>query len=211
MDKLVLKASERKTVKKSDLNELRKKGRVPGIFYSGHNDPIRIDVTDKSLKPLVYTSETHLVSLEIEGGGSYDCVVKDVQFDPITDKVIHFDLFGLTKDEKTEIEVPVRLLGTSVGVRDGGVLQHLLHKVNVECLPADIPTHIDIDISNLKIGDAIHVSDLKLENYTILNAEDAVVASVSHAKAEKAVEPGEEGAITEPEVISKGKSDDSEE
>jgi large subunit ribosomal protein L25 len=207
MEKIVLKAIERKIGKKSDLNELRKRGRIPGVFYSGHDQAVAIDVPDKALKPLVYTSETHLVSLEIEGGSSFDCVLKDVQFDPITDKVIHFDLFGLTTGEKIQIEVPLRLVGNAAGIRDGGILTQVLHKLDVKCLPNDMPTHIDVDVSKLNVGDSLHVSDLNLESLDILTVEDTVVASVTHAKQEKVAEQVETEEITEPEVISKGKAE----
>lgn len=206
MEKIAIKASKREIGKKSELGQLRNEGKVPGVFYSAHDNPVSISVTDKSLKPLVYTSDTHIVALEIEGGESFDCVLKDVQFDPITDKIIHFDLFGLTSGESIQMEVPVRLVGTAQGVRDGGILQHLLHKLDVECLPKDIPSHFDVKVTDLKIGDSVHVSDISLENVTILNSEDSVIVSVTAPKA--VVEPAEGEEATEPELISKGKEEE---
>ena len=209
MEKVALKANERNSITKSSRNELRRNGRVPGIYYSKHGEPISIDVSEKLIIPLVYTAETHLISLQIEGQQDYDCVIKDIQFDPLTDKIIHFDLLGLTSGEKFQLEVPLQYTGSPVGVKEGGVLQTFLHKLEIECLPADIPQHIVISIQELKLGDAIHVSDLKYENITILNPEDTVIVAVTHPKVEKepTAEGAEEGA-KEPEVIGKEKSEE---
>lgn len=211
MEKVVLKANERKIGTKGDLTELRKNGRVPGVFYGRQNEPISVDVTEKVLKPLVFTSEAHLISLELEGKGKHECVIKDIQFDPLTDRVIHFDLYALIAGEKIQLQVPVQFHGAAAGVKDGGLLQHLLHKVEIECLPKDIPQHLDIDITNLKIGDAILAGSLKFENISVLNPEDAVIVSVVPPKGEKETTEGEDSEETvQPVVIGKGKSEDDE-
>lgn len=209
MEKVVLKANERKSITKSSRNSLRRNGRVPGVYYSKHGNPISIDVSEKVISPLVYTTETHLISLQIEGQQDYDCVIKDIQFDPLTDKIMHFDLLGLTSGEKFQLEVPIQYTGSPVGVKEGGVLQTFLHKLEIECLPADIPQHIVINIQDLKLGDAIHISDLNYENITILNTEETVVVAVTHPKAEKETPAeGAEEAAKEPEVIGKEKSEE---
>ncbi len=212
MEKVELKANLRQSIKKSDRNSLRRNGRVPGVYYSKHGSPVPIDVNEKDINPLVFTTETHLLSLQLDNKDQLDCVIKDVQFDPLTDKVIHFDLLGLTSGEKFQLEVPVQFHGSPVGVKEGGVLQILLHKLEVECLPKDIPQRIDINLQDLKLGDAIHVKDISLPGIEILNPEEAVIAAVTHPKAEK--EPAAEGAEeapTEPEVIGKEKSEEEEE
>lgn len=215
MEKVVLKANIRKTKLKSETNTLRRNGDVPGIYYSKHDEPMAISVAANSLNPLVFTAETHLVSLDIDGNQEHDCIIKDVQFDPVTDKVIHFDLLGLTSGEKFQLEVPVQFIGSPVGIKEGGVLQQFLHKLEVECFPKDIPQHIEVNIQNLSIGDSIHVSDLEIENISILNPEDTVLVSVTHPKVEAepvAAEVAEgEGEQAEPEVIGKGKADKEEE
>ena len=212
MEKTILEAEVRKTGSKHATKQIRLNGKVPGVYYSKHEEPIHLEVTEKAINPLVYTSETHLVSLKVDSK-ELDCVLKDIQFDPITDKVVHFDLIGLTSGETFQLEVPVQLHGTPVGIKDGGIVQHLIHKLEIECLPKDIPQRIDIEIGELKIGDSIHVEDLKIENITILNSEDAVIVSVVHPKVEK--EPTEEAAegeeSAEPEVIGKGKAEDEDE
>jgi len=208
MEKVVLKANVRKNISKPARSELRKAGKIPGIYYSKHGSPIPIGVIEKEINPLVYTTETHLISLQLDSNEELDCVIKDIQFDPITDRVIHFDLLGLTSGETFQLEVPVQFHGSPVGVKEGGVLQILLHKLEVECLPKDIPQRIDINIQGLRLGDAIHVKDLQLENLVILNPENAVIVTVAHPKAEK--EPAAEGTeevAAEPEVIGKEKAD----
>jgi len=213
MEKVILEAEVRKTGSKQAIKLVRNNGKVPGVYYSKHDAPVHLAVTENAINPLVYTSETHLISLKINEN-IYDCVIKDIQFDPLTDKIVHFDLIGLTSGEMFQIEVPVQLHGTPVGIKEGGIVQHLIHKLEIECLPKDIPQRIDIDITELKIGDAVHVRDLKLENITILNSEESVVVSVTHPKIEK--EPVEEAAAateepTEPEVIGRGKAEEEEE
>ena len=214
MEKSILEAEVRETGNKQASKLVRKNGKIPGVYYSKHDSPIHLAVPEKSINPLIFSAETHLVSLKVDGK-ELDCVIKDVQFDPVTDKVVHFDLIGLTSGETFQLEIPVQLHGTPVGIKEGGIIQHLIHKLEIECLPKDIPQHINIDISELKIGDAIHVKDINIENITILNPEDSVIIQVTHPKVEKEpvaaeeTEAGEEQ--TEPEVIGKGKSEEEEE
>lgn len=216
MEKTILNANVRELSTKAAKNSLRKSGFVPGVFYLKGHDTIHISVKDKELNNLVFTPDTHLISLNVNGKDEYECIIKDVQFDPVTDKVVHFDLLGLVSGEKFQLEVPVQLHGAPIGVKEGGIIQHVLHKLEIECLPSNIPQHIDIEISQLKLGDAIHVRDLSLENIEILNPKDSLIVTVTHPKLEKEPEAeeaekveGEEQA--EPEVISKGKAENQEE
>ena len=216
METVTLEANERKDTSKASRNRLRREGRVPGVFYSRHSDTIPVDVLEKKIHPLVYTAKAHLISLKIQGQEELECIIKDIQFDPVTDEIIHFDLLGLTRGEKIQLEVPVQLLGNPIGVKEGGLLQHILHKLEVECLPRHIPEHIAIEISELTIGDSVHVSDLSVENVILLNSGDAIVVAVGHQKVqEEEVEVTEEFAEeeegVEPEVIGKGKPEEEEE
>lgn len=215
METTLLEAKQRTNINKSERNKIRREGRIPGVIYSKHIQPITIDVAEKALKPLVFTAKAHLISLKLAGHEDQECIIKDIQFDPVTDKIIHFDLIGLIRGEKLEIDVPVQLKGSAAGIKEGGVIQYPLHKLLVKCFPKDLPDHLEIDVSNLNIGDAIHVSDLVYENIEILNPGDAVIVSVVHPKVQEepvAVE-GVEGAEipAEPEVIGKGKADQEEE
>jgi len=212
MEKVVLEANSRKTGPKSKTKTQRKNGRIPGVFYMRGTNPISIDVSEKAINPLVFTGETHLVGLKVDNNTELDCIIKDVQFDPVTDRIVHFDLLGLTSGETFELEVPIVYKGSAVGVKDGGVLQQHLHKLEIECLPKDIPQHLEIDVTDLKIGDSIHISDLAFDKVTILNQKTTVVVSVNHPKVEK--EPTPEEAVeepTEPELIGKSKEEEKEE
>lgn len=214
MENVILKANKRNTNSKSERTSLRNNGKVPGIFYMKEHESIPLYVTEKEINPLIFTSDTHLISLQMDGYEEHECIIKDVQFDPITDKVLHFDLLGLIKGEAFQLEVPVQLHGNPVGVKEGGIIQHSIHKLEIECLPKDIPQHIDIDVSNLKIGDAFHVKDLSLENITVLTPKDAVIVTITHPKVEKEPVPVEElaeGEAVQPELVGKEKEEKEEE
>ena len=207
MEKVTLAANVRKTISKAARSQCRQKGNVPGIYYSKSSDPIAVEVFKNDLNPLVFTAETHLISLQLDNGQSYDCVIKDIQFDPVTDKVVHFDLLGLSATETIELEIPVSLHGNSVGVKDGGLLQQVLHKLQIECLPNDIPQHIEIDITNMKMGESVHIKDLKFEGITFLGPKDAVVLTIASPRTDKSATDLLADGKAEPEVITKGKSE----
>lgn len=214
MEKTKLKAAERKDLTKSRTKKIRREGFIPGVFYSKNNKPLHIDVVDRAINPLVFTSKTHLISLELEGHEEYECIIKDIQFDPVTDKIIHFDLLGLTKGEKIKLEIPLQLVGTAVGVKEGGVIQHVMHKVEVICLPRNIPEHIVVDVSGLKLGDSVHIGDLNYEDIEFVDPKESLIVQVTHPKVKEEAAPaaevvGEEPK--EPEVISKGKQEEEEE
>jgi large subunit ribosomal protein L25 len=193
---------------------MRTAGYVPGVYYIHGGQNIAIKAPELSLRPVVFTTESNVINLEVEGEAKpFSCILKAVQFDPVTSKLIHFDLIGLKADEKIDIEIPVSLQGNAIGIKDGGQLQFILHRLQVKCLPKDIPSHIDLEVSGLKIGDSIKVSDIKIDNVEVLNDENAVIVSVvpptAAAVEEKAAEDA--AAAAEPEVISKGKKEEASE
>jgi large subunit ribosomal protein L25 len=216
---LTLNAKKREDLAGSSTKSNRKVGNIPGVFYYRGIPSIPIYVKDVNLNPFVYTSEVNIINLVIEGiTTSYNCILKDIQFDPVSDKPIHFDLFGISEDEKIKIEIPVKLVGAPVGVKDGGVIQHNVHKVEVECFPKDIPSHIEVNIEHLKIGDGVKVGELVHENFEILDNPDVMLVAVVPPTIEKEPEvapvEGEvaaEGEPAEPEVIAKGKKEEAEE
>lgn len=207
-----LSALKREDLGNSTTKTARKKGMIPGVFYYKNAPAVAISVKDTALNPFVYTSEVRIINLQIEGAEkAQNCILKDIQFDPVSDKPIHFDLLGISENETIKIEVPIKLVGSPAGVRDGGVIQHVLHSLEVECLPVHIPSHIDVDISGLAIGDAVHIGDLKIENVEIFGTETATIVAVVPPAVEKVETPAAEGeaaAATEPEVIAKGKKDE---
>lgn len=214
MSELNVNAAKRPISTKGAVNQLRRDGSIPGIFYSKGTEPIPISITEKAIKPLVFTSETHIVNLKIDDGTELKSILKNVQFDPVTDRVVHFDLLGISADQEIELEVQVILEGQAKGVREGGVVQHTLHRLQIACLPGDIPEHISINISDLSLGKSIHVRDLKIDKIRFIQAEDQIIVSVVMPRAvvettTDAALPGDEKA--EPEVISKGKQTEEEE
>jgi len=213
MEKVVIEAEKRVKIDKASRSALRKEGKVPAIFYSKHHEPMPVQFSERSIHPYVFTAKTSLITLNVEGHEELDCIIKDVQFDPVSEKIVHIDLLGLKKGEKIQIEVPVQLVGNAIGIKEGGILQHTLHKVQIECLPVDIPEHLEIDVTDLKLGHAIHAGDLKFDNFILLNSPEAIIAAVTHPKIEKEETPaaGETPEAVEPEVISKGKPQDKEE
>lgn len=192
---------------------LRKEGKIPGIFYIHGEENITIAVPEAALRPLIYTSETHIINLKLDSGLEHSCILRDIQFDPITDRPIHFDLQGVRAEEKLTVEIPVILVGTPKGVKDGGTMQRVLHRLQVECLPRYIPEHIEINVENLGINESIHVKDITVENVTVLENENSTIVAVVPPTVLKeevpAATPVEE--ITEPEVIGKGKKEEEEE
>ena len=208
MSEITISATVRKEVGKK-AHTLRYAGNVPGIFYGHGKKNIPVTMAELALKPLYKTSAANIINLKLDDGSTFKCILKDIDFDPLTEKPVHFDLFGINENEALVIEVPIVLTGgVPSGVKEGGILQHILHKVKVSCLPKYIPEHIEINVANLAINKSIHVADLSVPNVTFVeNAKTALVAVVPPviekapevAAAEAAVVPAE------PEVIGKGK------
>ena len=210
MSEITLNARKREEYKESTLNQLRKSGIIPGIYYGKEMGNIEVAVKELDLRPIIYTTESHIVNLKIGEDNSLSCILKDVQFHPVSEKPLHFDLIALKEGETISIEVSIHLIGNAPGIKEGGILQHILHKLEIECLPKNIPSHIDVDVSGLNIGDSVKISDLKLENITILNEEGASIVSVVPPTVEKEKAPEESETPAEPEVISKSKKEEEE-
>jgi len=209
METKVVNASVRTLFGKSGRNQLKSQAKVPGIFYANKTEPVAIEALENSIKQIYFTSKSYLINLEIEGNETYQCVLKDVQVDPVTDRIIHFDMYGLTKGEKVTIDVPVKYEGNSIGVIQGGQLQINLHKLTIQCLPKDLPNAFTVDISPLKLGHSFNVGKLNVENITILHPAETVLCTITIPRGvEIPVETEEE--MKEPEVISRGKDKDDE-
>jgi len=208
MSEINLKAEKRSDFKRSTSRQLRKSGFVPGVYYIHGGDNIAIKAPELSLRPVISTTESRVINLDIDGE-IRQCILKDVQFDPVTSKLIHFDLLGLKAGEKIRVEVPVKLSGNPIGIKEGGLLQFIMHKLEINCLPQNLPSHIDLEVSGLGIGDSIKVSDVKLENIEFLDDEHAVIVSVVPPTLVAEETPAvETEAPAEPEVITKGKKEE---
>lgn len=191
---------------------LRLEGGVPGVVYGKQMEPVSVVVNARELTKLLHTKtgEHSLVTLRLDDAKSWEkpVLVQSVQHDPVDGHVLHIDFHAVTLTERIKVKVPLLLKGEPVGVKqEGGILEHFLREVEVECLPADIPTGVEFDVSALAIGQTVHVRDLTPPaNAQITSEPEGAVASVLKPKEEK---PEEEAAaaVTEPEVIREKKEE----
>lgn len=209
MSEIAVSAEVRKDLGKKAKRLLRE-GKVPGIYYGHGQNNIPISIGMLTLQPLYKSSAAKVINLTLDDGSKHMCILRDVQFDPVTDKPVHFDLFGLNENEELNIEVPVAVSGSAKGVRDGGILQHVLHRLRISCLPKNIPDRIEINVESLEMNKSIHVKDLTIPNVKVLENENSTVVAVVPPTILKEAEvaPGAvpaEAAPAEPEVIAKGK------
>jgi large subunit ribosomal protein L25 len=200
---------------KNAARRVRVAGKIPAVLYgSGHN-PVAIEVDPKHISRILFSETGHntIFDVEIAGEATAKAMIVDWQREPIKDQLIHIDLKRIALDKTLKVSVRVKLLGTPVGVKTaGGILDQVLREVEIECLPADIPSHIDVDVSGLEMHGVIRVSDLPhSDKIEFLNAEDATVAHVISIREEAApaAEAVAAAATTgEPEVAKKGKPED---
>ena len=175
MKSITLKGSERESVGKVSTNALRNAGRVPCVIYGGEN-PVHFSVEAKDLNPLVYTPDALIVDLELASGKKFKAALQDIQFHPVTENILHVDFIELFDDKPVTMQVPVKITGHSAGVRAGGVLVVNARKLQVRALPANLPDVIEVDITDLNIGDKAFVRTLLKEHYKIVAADNYLVA-----------------------------------
>ena len=186
----------------------RVSGLIPAILYGHKQESMMFLLNEKEFSTVLNT-EAKMVNLKWNGSEEIT-LIKDVQFDTFGRKILHVDFVRIALTEKVTTHVPVVLYGTSQGVKEGGILDHALKEIEIECLPTEIPKNIRINISELAIGNTIHISDLELPaNAKVLGNPDAIVVSVHFAAEEK--ETPEEEASSEPEIISARKPEKEEE
>ena len=190
MKTIEIKAFKREDLGKKATQELRKQGNVPSVLYGGeeivHFYTSRID-----FGKLLYTADVHLIDLNVEGK-TYKAIIKELQFHPVTDEVIHVDLLQVFEDKPVVMEIPVKLKGLAKGVKAGGKLSLELRKLRVKALVKDLPNELVIDITNLGIGKTIQVGSLDYPNLELLNTKHAVVVAVKVARAAVVEEEEEE-------------------
>jgi large subunit ribosomal protein L25 len=206
--RLGIKAKVRSEIGGRRPRRIRASGRVPAILY-GSGTAQALELNGREIAEALHgsSSESVLVDLmvETEGGTTTKkmALIREVQHDPLRDTIEHVDFHQVEENKKLRVEVPVHEIGEAVGVRTGGgILDHALRALRVECLPKDLPERIDVDVSALEVGQAIHVGEVKLPaGVTVLNAKELPVFMVLLPTVEEEVKPGAEGAPTEPEVI----------
>ncbi len=181
MKSITISGSLRENVGKRDAKELRYDGKVPAVLYGGETQThFAVSVAD--LKPVVYTPVVHFIDLEIAGKKT-QAIIKDIQFHPLTEMIVHVDFLQLDPKKPVTIEIPIRLTGTSPGVKVGGKLVQKLRKLRIKALPKDHIDNIDVSIESLEVGKSVRVSDLKVTNMTITNAMEDTIVSVTTSRA----------------------------
>ncbi|WP_299618902.1 50S ribosomal protein L25/general stress protein Ctc [uncultured Tenacibaculum sp.] len=191
MQSITINGSQRESVGKKATKALRNAGKVPCVLYGG-DKPVHFSAEEKAFKSLVYTPNVYTASIELDGK-TYAAVLQDIQFHPVTDKILHIDFYQLFEDKPVTMEIPVKLVGSSKGVMIGGALRHNMRKVKVKALPANLPDFIEADITELEIGNKLYITELANENFTFLHPDNTVVAQVRMSRnAAKAAAEAEE-------------------
>ncbi|WP_297764009.1 50S ribosomal protein L25/general stress protein Ctc [uncultured Muriicola sp.] len=191
MKSITIKGSERESVGKKASKALRNAGMVPCVVYGGEK-PLHFSANEIAFRDLVYTPNAHTVVVVLEDGKKLQAIMQDIQFHPVTDKILHIDFYQLFPDKELTMNIPVKLLGNSPGVRNGGRLLFRKRLLAIKALPDNLPDFFEIDISTLTIGDNITVESLLNDKFTILHPETTVVVQVKTARAAIVVEEDEE-------------------
>jgi large subunit ribosomal protein L25 len=196
MKSITINGSKRESVGKRATKALRNAGQVPCVLYGG-DQPVHFSATELAFSKLVYTPNAHTVVIALDNGETFNAVMQDIQFHPVTDRILHIDFYQLFEDKEIALDIPVNLVGNSRGVRNGGVLRRNQRKLRIKALPENLPDFIEIDITKLKIGGKIYVSDLDQEKFKIMHTENTVVCQVRTSRValdEEEEEELEEGA-----------------
>lgn len=223
MDKIVLKTKLRKDVGTIKSKKLRTNNAIPAVVYKHGQKTQNVQVAETELIHALHTSagENAIITLQFQSEekgaprGSKTVIIKEIQYHPIADNILHIDFQEISLTEKIKVDVPIILKGEAVGVKtDGGVLEHIIKELEVECLPTQIPEKIDINVEEMKIGDMVHVKELNIPaELKILTDPEAAVVTVAPPQAEEEVTPeaeAVEGEAQEPEVISEKKAEERE-
>jgi large subunit ribosomal protein L25 len=205
---------------KNAARRVRVAGKIPAVLYGAGHEPVAVEVDPKQISRILFSESGHntIFDVEVAGQPAAKAMIVDWQREPINDLLIHIDLKRIAMDKVLHVKVRVKLVGIPVGVKtSGGILDQVLREVEIECLPADIPSHIDVDVSNLAMHQTLRISDLPhSDKIKYLNAEDATVAHVvsireeapTAAEAEAAAAAATAAAGAEPEVAKKGKPEE---
>jgi large subunit ribosomal protein L25 len=214
----ILEAETRGTLGKNEARRTRREGKVPAVLYGGDGKgATSIAVTPKALLKILHSEsgQNTLISLKLDGAGDTRVLVKDFQLDPITHQVLHADFYRVAMDRLLQVTIPVISHGEPKGVKQqGGILEFIRREIVIECLPADIPEHIDVDVTELMLHQGVRVRDVAMNaKWKAVTEGEAMLVHVIQPKAEEVAAPVE-GAVAaasapaEPEVIKKGKKDE---
>ena len=181
MKSITIKGSQRESVGKAASKALRNAGQVPCVLYGGDN-VLHFSAPELAFKNIVYTPNVYTAAIELNGK-TYNAILQDIQFDPVSDKIIHIDFYQLRKDKEITIEVPIQIEGTSPGIMAGGTLRIVNRKLKVKALPDNLPDFVPVDISGLEMGNKLYVTKLAQDKYKIMHPDNTVVCQVRVSRA----------------------------
>ncbi len=197
MKSITINGSKRESVGKKATKALRNAGQVPCVLYGG-DKPVHFSAAELAFSKLVYTPNAHTAVIVLDNGETLNAVLQDIQFHPVTDKILHIDFYQLFEDKEIAMDIPVTIVGNSPGVKSGGNLRRNRRKLRVKALPMNLPDFIEADISGLKIGSKLYVTELENEAFSFLHSDNTVVCQVKRSRVaivdEIEGEEGEEGA-----------------
>ena len=181
MKSITIKGSQRESVGKAASKALRNAGQVPCVLYGGDN-VLHFSAPELAFKNIVYTPNVYTAAIELNGK-TYNAILQDIQFDPVSDKIIHIAFYQLRKDKEITIEVPIQIEGTSPGIMAGGTLRIVNRKLKVKALPDNLPDFVPVDISGLEMGNKLYVTKLAQDKYKIMHPDNTVVCQVRVSRA----------------------------
>lgn len=181
MKSITINGSQRESVGKAATKALRNAGKVPCVLYGG-DSALHFSADEIAFKNLVYTPNVYTATIVLENGDSFEAVLQDIQFHPVSDKILHIDFFQLHADKAVTMEIPVKIQGNAPGVMAGGNMRFPYRKLKVRALPADLPDFLNADISKLNIGDKLYVTELDAGKADILHPDNTVVVQVRQSR-----------------------------
>jgi large subunit ribosomal protein L25 len=197
MKSITINGSQRESVGKKATKALRNAGQVPCVLYGG-DKPVHFTSEELAFSKLVYTPNAHTVVIALESGEKFNAILQDIQFHPVTDKILHVDFYQLFEDKEITMEIPLIYVGSSKGVKNGGVLRKNRRSLRVKALPANLPDFIEANITPLKIGDKLYITTLQNDAYKFMHPENSVICLVRRSRASvDAFEEEEEEAAAE--------------
>ncbi|EMQ96167.1 LSU ribosomal protein L25p [Xanthomarina gelatinilytica] len=196
MKSITINGSQRESVGKKATKALRNAGQVPCVLYGG-DKPVHFTADELAFSKLVYTPNAHTVVIALENGDTYSAIMQDIQFHPVTEKILHIDFYQLFEDKPIMMEIPVHFIGNSRGVKAGGVLRKNSRRLRVKALPKNLPDFIEVDITPLKIGNKLYVTALENDAYKIMHPDNTVVCQIKRARAAMAIAAEEDDEETE--------------
>ncbi len=206
MNSVAITAQKREQLGTKYSKELRREGNVPCVVYGGES-PVHFFAPAADFRKLIYTPNVYKIDVELDGN-TIPCMIQDIQFHPVSDEVLHIDFIQLVDGKPVTIDVPVRLLGSARGVRNGGKMKRVLRKLKVKSTPDNLPDSIEHDITNLRIGQSVRVSDIAADGFEIINSPSAVIVSIKTSRLAVADEDEDEAEAPAAEGAEETKSED---